>query len=98
LEAGETAVVEPREAEDVRRDRALRIDAPLLGIEIHAREMQLLEARRLRRIGLPRDVDEARLPVRELIVQRVRVDAQRSPGRRPAGAPACAWSTGGGWA
>ena len=36
LEPREALVVDARVAEDVRRDRALRIEAPLLGIEAEA--------------------------------------------------------------
>ena len=80
LESRKAAVVEACVAEDVRRDRALRIETPFLGIEAEPGKVELLEAIRLGGIGLARDVDEARFPIRQLIEKRVRVDAEDAPG------------------
>ena len=71
-------VVDSRVAEDVCGHRALRVEAPLLRIEAEPFEVALLEQRRLGGIGLSRYVDEVAVPVRELLVERVGVDAERS--------------------
>src|SRR5262249_48632518 len=59
LEAGEALVVDSGVAEDLRRERALRVGAPFLGVEAQAREVLASEARRGVRVGLALDVDEA---------------------------------------
>ena len=53
-------VVGSREPEDLRADAVLRVDALLLGVEAEPCDVLALELGRLDRIGLARDVDEAR--------------------------------------
>src|SRR5205814_4596877 len=63
LEAGKSVVVDTRVAEDLRRDRVLRVEATLLGIETQTGDVPRLELRGSRRVGLALDVDEAVRPV-----------------------------------
>ena len=58
LEPFEAVVVDPRVAEHLRGDAALRVVAQLLGVEPEPGQVELLQRRRLRRVGLPLDVDE----------------------------------------
>jgi hypothetical protein len=67
LEPGETVVVHARVPEHLRRDRALRVVPPLLGVEAEAADLALRERGRPRRIGLSREVDEAVRAVAELL-------------------------------
>ena len=77
LEPFEALVVDAGEADDLRRDALQRVDALLLGIGADAEELAASsELLRLRRVGLARDVDEARVPVRERRVERGRVDVE----------------------
>ena len=79
LEACEALVVDARVAEHLRRDRVLRVRAPLLGVEVQPREALPLQRGGPLRVGLPLDVDEALRLVEQLREDRVRVDAQRVP-------------------
>ena len=81
LEPGEPAVVEAGVAEDVRGDRALRIETALLRVEAEACEAALFEQRGLCRLRLALDVDEAALLVHQLAVERVGVDTESLRGR-----------------
>ena len=81
LEPVEAAVVDAREAEHLRGDRALRVGAALLRVEAEARAAQLLELRRLRGSALRCDEDEALRAVGERRVELVGVEAERL--RRP---------------
>src|SRR5438270_774641 len=76
LEPGEALVVRAREADHLRPDAQLRIRALLLRIAVHAGEAPLQERRRLERVGEALDVDEARLAVEQLRVERVRIDPE----------------------
>ena len=69
LEPREAGVVRAREAEYRRRDRSLRIDALLVGLEREADEVALHEPGREPRRRLPLDVDETAAAVGELPVQ-----------------------------
>ena len=83
LEPSEAGVVGARVAEHRRRDRALRIDAPLVGLEREARQVPLRERRRTPRRRLPLDVDEPAAAVGERRVQRPERES-RAPSPRPA--------------
>ena len=87
LEAGEAVVVDAREPEHLRRDRALRIRAPLLPVEVEAGEVALREQARLVRRRLALDVDEVRSGGRELHGARLRASARGCARRR---SPPCA--------
>src|SRR5581483_8595571 len=66
LEAGETLVVDAGVAEHLRRDRVLRVEPALLGVEAETGETSTLQRGRPVRLGLPLHVDEALLLVHEL--------------------------------
>src|SRR6185295_18396840 len=68
LQPGEAVVVDARVAEHLRPDGVLRVEAPLLGIEVDAGEAAPLKRGRALRVGLPLDVDEALLLVAQLRV------------------------------
>ena len=81
LEPFEAVVVDPGVAEHVRSDAALRVVAQLLGVEPEPGQVQLLQRRRLRGVGLPLDVDEVARLVGEERVELLGVDSERV-GRR----------------
>ena len=87
LETVEAVVVQSGEAEDVRCDAPLRIEAHLLRIEAESFEVLLLELGRLGGIGLPLQIDEVPRAVREDRIELVRIEAedrrrsQRDPAR-----------------
>src|SRR6185503_8530527 len=85
LEAGQAVVVDARVPDQLRGERELRVEAALLRIEPEARQTPFLELRRLRRVGLALDVDEAVRPVGQLLVDLVRVELQRLRDRRGLG-------------
>src|SRR5438477_438838 len=58
LETLEPLVVDTRVADHLRRDRSLRVGAPLLLVEADAGEVPLREERRLRGAREPLHVDE----------------------------------------
>ena len=66
LEPREPVVVDARVAEHLRRQSALRIEAPFLRIEAEPRQVPQLQLRGQSRVGLARDVHEAVRPVGEL--------------------------------
>jgi hypothetical protein len=70
LETREAGVVRARVAEHRRRDRSLRVDPLLVGLEREADEVALPEPGRELRRGLPLDVDETAAAVGELPVER----------------------------
>ena len=59
LEPRQAMVVDAGIAEHLRRDRVLRVEPPLFRIEPEACDVQALELRGTRRVGLAGDVDEA---------------------------------------
>ena len=81
LEAAEPLVVGPRETDDLRAHRALRVGAPLFGVAVHADEVAVEELRGCFRVCEPLDVDEAAAFVQQLRVERIRVDAKQLMGR-----------------
>src|SRR5206468_3751404 len=76
LEPLEALVVEPRVADDLRRDRPLRVEAELLGVEAETSEVLRLEDLRLARIGLAGNVDKALRAIRQRPVERRRIEAE----------------------
>ena len=67
LDAGQTGVVDAVVADDVRAGRALRIDAPLLGLELEARDAEAIDQEVLARREAPLDPDEALVAVELLL-------------------------------
>ena len=86
LEAAEALVVGPGEPDDLRADGALRVRALLLRVGADAGEVLLQELGGLGGVGEALDVDEVRLLVQQLRVERVRVDAEQLSGRERDGA------------
>ena len=80
LEPFEAVVVDPRIAEHLRGDAALRVVAQLLGVEPEPGQIELLQRRRLRRVGLALDVDEVVRAVGEDRVELLGVDSERLGG------------------
>jgi len=76
LEAREPMVVDARVAEYLRGDRVLRVEAAFLRIETEPRDVEALQPRRSRRIGLAFDVDEAVRPVGDSRVDLLRVQPE----------------------
>ena len=66
LESREPVVVDARVAEHLRRQSALRIEAPFLRVEAEPRKVPQLQLRGQSGVGLARDVHEAVRPVGKL--------------------------------
>ena len=87
LQPFETLVVEAGEAEDLGRDRSLRVEAELLRIEPETGVAELLELLGLARIRLPLDVHEASRAVGQRRIENRRIgpedlsDGQREVAR-----------------
>ena len=77
LEPAEALVVGACEADHRRRDRVLRIGAPLLRIRADAGEVLREECGRNLRIGEAGDVDEPLVLVEQLRIELVRVGAEK---------------------
>ena len=76
LQAGKAVVVDPRIAEHLRRDRMLGIEPPLFGIEPEPRDVEPLQLRRARRVGLALDVDEPVRAVGQRFIDALRIEPQ----------------------
>src|SRR5262249_61201547 len=76
LESLEALVVEPGVADDLRCNRALRVEAELLRVEADAGEAERLQVVGLVGVRLPRDVHEAMRPVYEARVEARRIEPE----------------------
>src|SRR6185312_3702234 len=65
-------------AEHLRRERELRVETPLLAVGVDPRQALPAELRDERRVGLPRDVDEAAAAVAQRLVDGGRVETERA--------------------
>ena len=81
LEPGQTAVVEPRVAEHLGGDPALRVGTALLRAEEQTGDPALLQLLRPLRVGLAGEEDEAARAIGELRVELLGVEAEILRGR-----------------
>jgi hypothetical protein len=77
LDAGEAVAVGPDRADELRRERPVRVAAAVLGGDRDAREVELADGLALASLDLAGEVDEALAPVGELAEELVERHAER---------------------